>query len=727
MNLSELLAHANRLQQGRRFKIVASAAIALITIGIFAAFLVAANEPGAADRIAERASERAQALRAGIAEVERTGPIEALQGLGRTILTTLVNDPGARAVAQLGLAFALVGGVFAALVWLGIGLSSIGLLLVSWGVAWPLMLFEPTSALGGLLFASSPLVLAFITGLQLLRAALSGSNPVTAVARNVLSEAVRMKVSLVFIVLLIMLLAVVPSVLNEAQPLRYRVQQWMQYGIGFAYLLMSMMTVFLSVATVTTEQREKIIWQTMTKPTAPWQYILGKWVGVMSVNAALLAVSAAGVYMFTEYLRHQPAEGEVAYMVRADGQQGMTLDRRILETQVLVARVGVQPEPFEPTEDRIRWAAERRADIRFRNDPSLTAADRSQVVREEREAFLNAFYSPIEDVIERRILAQSTSNSDIRDVPRVRRFAREEVMKEFDAQSRTIEPATSRTFLFFNVNPSERLSTAEFEDILRTVEEMRERGERPTFQVGREYLTLRYKINSASNTPTDIYTIGVFINGTPWPATQDPMTAGRNQSALNVSQILTFPVEMVPPDGVLQINISNPPINPAPQDPRSITIPPDGLEIMYAAGGYELNFWRIMLIIWIKLGFIAAVGVATGTFMSFPTASFATIAVLFAAESAGFLSESLQFHYTVDDDGNRDYFNMAIRLIALPISVGFKQFAELEPATKLVEGRLVSWNDVLLALGVVGSWTIGTLSLGWAVFRKRELAIYSGN
>ena len=44
------------------------------------------------------------------------------------------------------------------------------------------------------------------------------------------------------------------------------------------------MTLFLSCATVAFEIRERQIWQLMTKPVHRINYLLGKWVGVATLN-----------------------------------------------------------------------------------------------------------------------------------------------------------------------------------------------------------------------------------------------------------------------------------------------------------------------------------------------------------------------------------------------------------------------------------------------------------
>src|SRR5688572_28106372 len=64
-----------------------------------------------------------------------------------------------------------------------------------------------------------------------------------------------------------------------------------------------------------------------TKPIARWQIWLGKWLGIMSLNAALLAISGASVFGLLQYraTRLPPEE------------------QRILRNEVLVARGSAMP------------------------------------------------------------------------------------------------------------------------------------------------------------------------------------------------------------------------------------------------------------------------------------------------------------------------------------------------------------------------------------------------
>jgi hypothetical protein len=226
-------------------------------------------------------------------------------------------------------------------------------------------------------------------------------------------------------------------------------------------------------------------------------------------------------------------------------------------------------------------------------------------------------------------------------------------------------------------------------------------------------LTLVFKLNAGSNDPAALYGVTFAARG---------YEIATRQVVLKSAQLLTIPIGLVDEDGVLRLTIFN-----APENQWAISFPPDGLEILYSAGGYELNFLRVFLVMWVKLGFIAAVGVTAATFLSFPVACLVSLCVLFAAESASFLQSALQEYYSIrDQSGQVDYIRVVIRAIAIPIAALFELYSDLRPGARLVDGRLIGWGSLLRAIGVVGLWTVGTLGLGWLIFRQRELALYSG-
>jgi len=207
-------------------------------------------------------------------------------------------------------------------------------------------------------------------------------NQILAVAHTVVKETTRSRISLVFIVLLLVILPLLPLWLDPESPLRFRIQSFISYSLGLTFGIAACMTLFLSCATVAFEIRDRQIWQLVTKPLHRFNYLLGKWLGVMSVNVVLLIVAGLSTFMFIQYLRYQPV---------APGREGQ-LDRMQVESQILTAR--------RETQANYRGLSEEQLSQRVRqiieNDPEYASADevplairrqlRSQIQRQYQRA-----------------------------------------------------------------------------------------------------------------------------------------------------------------------------------------------------------------------------------------------------------------------------------------------------------------------------------------------------
>jgi ABC-type transport system involved in multi-copper enzyme maturation permease subunit len=101
------------------------------------------------------------------------------------------------------------------------------------------------------------------------------------------------------------------------------------------------------------------------KPIARWQIWLGKWLGIISLNAALLALSGASVYGLLQWR---------ASRLPADEQQ-------VLRSEVLVARGSAKPEDLT---QKIEADTEQQLRERLQKDP-LTTADLIEVRKQIRE------------------------------------------------------------------------------------------------------------------------------------------------------------------------------------------------------------------------------------------------------------------------------------------------------------------------------------------------------
>lgn len=660
MKLGDLLARLDRLQHGRLFKIIASALVLLAALGWYGTVLVnravPEGDPAAAVQPApppaENETPEAKAQRELVERLNQT-----LQGIARDVLSAR-SDP-----VNLGITLGIAVALALVVIWLGLGLTYLGLSLIILGVAWPLSLEAVgMQRLATIIVFAVGLIAAMTALMRVGRILLGGPSPVFAVARNMLIEAVRLKVSLVLIVLLVVVFAGLPLMLDPGNPLRYRVQTFLQYGVGGSFWIVALLTLLFSVSSVTAEQRERQIWQTMTKPVAPAQYVLGKWLGVVTLNAILLAVCLSGVYMFTEYLRRQPAEGEQIREVAGVRQaEGITPDRLLLETHILVARASRSPE--QPV---------------TRDDPEFARA------------------------VEAYIARVRESEPDYASTAAERDKATEDLFKQIRDQLQTIAPGAARPFRFTGL------------------QEAKERG---------LPLTLRVRVNAGGNMPGELYRIMMVFQGVRLP--DERLALGAAQTIL-----IPFP-HLINDDGTAELVISNGVLAEDPDrpgqmgvlaNPESMSFPiEDGLQLSWKSGGFTANLFRVGVVLWIKLAFLSIIGIALGTFLSFPIACIVAMTLFLAAESAGYLSSALEAYSALDSMTDEViYWRVPIRAIGLTIAWVFSVYAGLDPVRKLVDGRLLGWGEVSYGLLVLAGLSAVVLAAAVAVFRKRELATYSG-
>ena len=110
-----------------------------------------------------------------------------------------------------------------------------------------------------------------------------------AVTRHMVAQGVRMRVAMVVILIFVVLTPSLPFVLKGDGTLEGLVQVVVTYSLVLATILLSVLTLALSTASLCGEVRDKQLFILDTKPIARWQILAGKWAGIMLINLALLA------------------------------------------------------------------------------------------------------------------------------------------------------------------------------------------------------------------------------------------------------------------------------------------------------------------------------------------------------------------------------------------------------------------------------------------------------
>ncbi len=141
-----------------------------------------------------------------------------------------------------------------------------------------------------------------------------------------------MKVALVMVALIGLIVFGLPfSVVGDGSQ-SGAVQSFMSFGLNATGLLLGLLTIFLS-RSVADEFVHRQIFLVMTKPVARWQYVIGKWLGIVMLDGVFLLGSGLTIYGMVHYIKstHPPIDDR--------------FDEFKLNNEVLVARHALKCTP----------------------------------------------------------------------------------------------------------------------------------------------------------------------------------------------------------------------------------------------------------------------------------------------------------------------------------------------------------------------------------------------
>ena len=140
--------------------------------------------------------------------------------------------------------------------------------------------------------------------------------------------AFRFRLFLVITVLLLGSVIGLPLLIKDDGTARGFTQILLTYTLSVITGLLGLSTLWLSCGTLARDIEECQIQVVAVKPVARWQIWLGKWIGIMSLNAALLAISGASIYGLLLWRSTRLPASEQA----------------VLHSDVLVARGSIRPD-----------------------------------------------------------------------------------------------------------------------------------------------------------------------------------------------------------------------------------------------------------------------------------------------------------------------------------------------------------------------------------------------
>jgi hypothetical protein len=227
-------------------------------------------------------------------------------------------------------------------------------------------------------------------------------------------------------------------------------------------------------------------------------------------------------------------------------------------------------------------------------------------------------------------------------------------------------------------------------------------------------LFIRYKYN-VSATPPGQQVHALWFAGDIRQAKyglrhETPIRDFERKDLIRTFHEIEVPADVVAKDGYLAIGFLNSPLNRT-----SVIFPLDGIEILYRADSFGANFARAVILIMIRLVFLACLGTFAATFLSFPVAILFCTVIFFTATFSTFLIDSFDY---LDD-----HLSQAYSYTVKPVLQLLPQFDKFNPTGYLIAGRFVSWS--LLAQALAFMVTIKAMLLllvALVIFGYREIA-----
>lgn len=174
---------------------------------------------------------------------------------------------------------------------------------------------------------------------------------VLTIARLTVKAALRFRVIQFLAILLVTLVIAFPLILRHDGTAFGLTQIILTYSMGSIVTILCFATFWLAVGNLAREVEDGQMQVLATKPVAFWKIFFGKWLGIMSINLALLVLSGICVQFLIQWRAQQLAEPE----------------RAILKRQILTARAPLTA----PLPDFVKLAEEQLA----RNNSENTSAD----------------------------------------------------------------------------------------------------------------------------------------------------------------------------------------------------------------------------------------------------------------------------------------------------------------------------------------------------------------
>ncbi len=209
-------------------------------------------------------------------------------------------------------------------------------------------------------------------------------HPVGAVIRNTIAQAVRIKAAFAIMALYLVLIVVIPFAVKGDGTLAGQLHVVIAYAFIAAGILLGLLTLAMSTTTLWSELHEKQIYLLESKPVRRWQILLGKLLGILTINAVLLLFMGLVTWGCVKVL----ASAWKGAPTQRLSPREIQFQRFEANDHVLVARRLVPPVPVDLSKD-VADAYERLKE-RGKLPEGKTEAEVKEQLEDELRALVNA-------------------------------------------------------------------------------------------------------------------------------------------------------------------------------------------------------------------------------------------------------------------------------------------------------------------------------------------------
>ena len=502
------------------------------------------------------------------------------------------------------------------------------------------------------------------------------------IAKQTLKAAIRYRFVVAMAVALLVIVFGIPLLVKSDGTAKGTVQLVLTYTLGSTTALLGIASLWMGCGTLAREIEDNVMQMVAVKPVARWRVWLGKWLGIMLLNAALMVPTGLAIFFLIN--------------ARANSSELDEFEKAKLQNEVLVSRSSVR----EPKRD---FSISRQRAY----DYALLVAEGKTQYTEAEQALRMSVTNP-EHILSFRP-----------EYPRLVEQAQTRPTEDILAQLEQLE------------SEAIRISKASYEVVLPGQDRFWEFQIDPDIvdEVNQNPIYLRFKFNADDEYDPKSHTLWFSIGegtGKRWPPEGFFKPMRRGSSAFHEEELPKGIVpDKGPEKGLGRVHF----VNQNTERPI-IFLMEDGPMILYHDGGFGMNLFRGLLIIFFWLGLISAIGLMASSFLSFPVATFMSLGILLISASTGTLEQIIDEGGITGinhETGRKDESSMLDAAAILFAKGAVKITSAIwgySPVDNLSSGRTITWATLLTAFFWIVLVMGGLVTtLGSYMFHRKELAL----